>query len=166
MLEKVQRKFIRMLLAMENVCYEERLDTICFSLKQRISGHIIEVYKMRMNIDKIVCRLFPISEVDKTKFRIRCERFGGDLSKTISTKRVVSTWATLSKRVKEIELMIRREFKNCLNKLESPGTFKAMVQVLKDGIHSNGMSWSAWMWSAKWPVFMCMKEQYAGVGLN
>lgn len=159
MLEKVQRKFIRMLLAMENVCYEERLDTICFSLEQRISGHISEVYKMRMNIDKIVCRLFPISEVDKTKFRIRCERFGGDLSKTISTKRVVSTWATLSKRVKEIELMIRREFKNCLNKL---GTFKAMVQVLKDGIHS----WSTWMWSAKWPVFMCMKEQYVDAGLN
>eukprot|EP00061_Rhincodon_typus_P005166 g24374.t1 len=54
-LERVQKRFTRMLLGMEGLSYKERLDRLgFFSLEHgRLRGDLIEVYKIVRGIDRI-----------------------------------------------------------------------------------------------------------------
>eukprot|EP00061_Rhincodon_typus_P011284 g36189.t1 len=53
-LERVQKRFTRMLLGMESLGYKERLDSLgLFSLEhRRLRGDLIEVYKIMRGIDR------------------------------------------------------------------------------------------------------------------
>ena len=65
-LERVQRRFTRMLPGLTGVGYEERLSKLgLFSLERwRLRGDLIEVYKMMRGIDRVDSqRLFPRVEV-------------------------------------------------------------------------------------------------------
>eukprot|EP00061_Rhincodon_typus_P014782 g42066.t1 len=54
-LERVQKRFTRMLPGMESLSYKERLDKLgLFSMEQRrLRGGLIEVYKIMRDIDKV-----------------------------------------------------------------------------------------------------------------
>jgi len=59
-LERVQRRFTRMLLGLEGMPYEERLRELrFFSLERRwMRGDLIEVYKMMRSIDRLDSLLY------------------------------------------------------------------------------------------------------------
>ena len=54
-LERVQKRFTRMLPGMEGISHEERLEKLgLFSLeRQRLRGDLIEVYKMMRGMDRV-----------------------------------------------------------------------------------------------------------------
>jgi len=83
-LERVQRRFTRMLPGMEGRSYEERLRELgLFSLeRRRMRADLIEVYKMIRGIDRVYSqRLFPLVEVAITRghnFKVSGGRYRGD----------------------------------------------------------------------------------------
>ena len=54
-LERVQKRFTRMLPGMEGISYEERLEKLgLFSLeRRRLRGDLIEVYKIMSGMDRV-----------------------------------------------------------------------------------------------------------------
>ncbi|MDZ1603208.1 reverse transcriptase family protein, partial [Klebsiella pneumoniae] len=100
-LERVQRRFTRMLPGMENRSYEERLSVLgLFSLeRRRMRGDLIEVYKMIRGIDRVDSqRLFPQVEQSVTrghKFKVKGGRYRGDVRGRFFTQRVVGAWNAL-----------------------------------------------------------------------
>jgi len=69
-LERVQRRFTRMLPGIESVGSEERLNKLgLFSLeRQRLRGDLIEVHKIMRGIDRVdIQRLYPRVNVSITR---------------------------------------------------------------------------------------------------
>ena len=83
-LERVQKRFTRMLRGMESISYEERLEKLSlFSLlRWRLRGNLIEVYKIMRGMDRVDSqKLFPrVAETITTGARfnigLRCEGQG------------------------------------------------------------------------------------------
>ncbi|PLS49478.1 hypothetical protein CYV29_15670, partial [Carnobacterium maltaromaticum] len=100
-LERVQRRFTRMLPGMEGASYEERLSRLgLFSLeRRRLRGDLIEVYKIMRGIDRVDSkRLFPRVGVSITRgheFKVKGEKFRGDMRGKFFTQRVVGAWNAL-----------------------------------------------------------------------
>ena len=64
-LERVQKRFTKMLPGMEGINYEERLEKLgLFSLeRRRLRGDLIEVYKIMRSMDRMDSqKLFPQEE--------------------------------------------------------------------------------------------------------
>ena len=62
-LERVQKRFTRMLPGMEGISYEERLEKLgLFSLeRRRLRGDMMEVYKIMRGMDRVDSqKLFPL----------------------------------------------------------------------------------------------------------
>ena len=84
-LERVQKRFTRMLPGMEDISYEERLEKLgLFSLeRRRLRGDLIEVYKIMRGMDRVDSqKLFPRLEESITvwhRFKVRGARFKGDV---------------------------------------------------------------------------------------
>jgi len=84
-LERVQRRFTRMLPSLVGVGYEERLNKLGLSSLERwrLWGDLIEVYKIMKGKDMAYSqRLFPRVEVSITrghKFKVRGWKFKGDV---------------------------------------------------------------------------------------
>ena len=97
-LERVQRRFTRMLPGLEGRSYEERLRELgLFSLeRRRLRGDLIEVYKMMKGIDRVnVQRLFPRVDGAVTRghnYRIHGGRYRRDVRGRFFTQRVVGVW--------------------------------------------------------------------------
>ena len=94
-LERVQRRFTRMLPGMEGRSYEERLRELgLFSLeRRRVRGDLIEMYKMIRGIDRVDSqRPFPRVEVAITRghnFKVSGGRYRGDVRGRFFTQSVV-----------------------------------------------------------------------------
>ena len=84
-LERVQKRFTRMLPGMEGISYEERLEKLgLFSLeRRRLRGDLMEVYKIMRGMDRVDSqKLFPRVEESITRghrFKVRGARFKGDV---------------------------------------------------------------------------------------
>ena len=80
-MERVQKRFTRMLPGMEGMSCEERLEKLClFSLEQRrLRDDLIEVYKIMRGMDRVDSqKLFPRVEESITRghsFKVRGARF-------------------------------------------------------------------------------------------
>ena len=80
-LERVQKRFTRMLLGMEGISNEERLEKLgLFSLERwRLRGGLIEVYKIMRGMDRADSQmLFPRVEKSSTRrcrFKVHGEKF-------------------------------------------------------------------------------------------
>ena len=110
-LERVQKRFTRMMPGMEGISYEERLSKLgLFSLvRQRLRGDLIEVYKIMRSIDRVNSwKLFPRAEITITgghKFKIRGGRFTGDVRGRCFTQRIVGAWNALPSEVVEADTL-------------------------------------------------------------
>ena len=106
-LERVQRRFTRMLPGMEGLSYEERLKTLgLFSLeRRRLRGDLIEVYKIMRGIDRVNGgKLFPPLEMDRTRghgLRVRGAMYKTNIRGQFFTQRVVGVWNALPSKVVE-----------------------------------------------------------------
>ena len=100
-LERVQRRFTRMLPGMEGRSYEERLrDLGLFSLeRRRLRGDLIETYKMIRGLDRVDSdSLFPRMEKASTRghgFKLRGGSYRTDVRGRFFTQRVVRDWNAL-----------------------------------------------------------------------
>lgn len=68
MIEKVQRRFTRMILELQQLTYEERLSSLTTLFVRRLRGDLIEVYKILNGygkVDSIV--LFEFSNISFTR---------------------------------------------------------------------------------------------------
>ncbi|MBB6707133.1 reverse transcriptase family protein [Proteus mirabilis] len=106
-LERVQKRFTRMLPGLEDLSYRERLNRLgLFSLeRRRLRGDLIEVYKIMRGMDRINRQsLFPGVGESRTRghrFRVRGERYKRDLRGNFFTQRVVRVWNELPEEVVE-----------------------------------------------------------------
>ena len=100
-LERVQKRFTRMLPGLDGLRYKERLDGLgLFSLeRRRLRGDLIEVYKIMRGIDQLDSQyLFPNVGESKTRghrFTVRGERYKRVQRCNIFTHRVVGVWKEL-----------------------------------------------------------------------
>ena len=100
-IEKVQRRFTRMLPGLGGMPYEDRLRELgLFSLeRRRLRGDLIEVYKMLRGIDRVDSqRLFPRAEMVATRghrFKVWGGKYRSDVRGKFFTQRVVSEWNRL-----------------------------------------------------------------------
>ena len=99
--EKVQRRFMRILPGLGGMPYEDRLRELgLFSLeRRRMRGDLIEVYKMLRGIHRVDSeRLFPRAGMVATRghrFRVLGSRYRGDVRGKFFTQRVVGAWNRL-----------------------------------------------------------------------
>jgi len=104
-LERLQKRFTRMLPGLDGLSYKERLVRLgLFSLEsRRFRGELIEVYKIMRGIDKVDSQhLFPKvgeSETRGHRFKVRGDRFRRVQRGNIFTERVVSVWNELPEAV-------------------------------------------------------------------
>jgi len=100
-IERVQRRFTRMLPGLSGMPYEDRLRQLgLFSLeRRRMRGDLIEVYKMLRGIDRVDSqRLFPRVEMAATRghrFKVLGGRYRGNVRGKFFTQRVVGEWNRL-----------------------------------------------------------------------
>ena len=100
-LERVQRRFTRMLPGMEGKSYEERLiDLKLFSLeRRRLRGDLIETYKMVRGLDRVDSEsLLPLMGTMSTRghnFKLRGNRYRTEVRGMFFTQRVVRPWNAL-----------------------------------------------------------------------
>ena len=105
-LERMQKRFTRMLPGLDGLSYKERLDRLgLFSLeRRRLRGDLIEVYNMR-GIDQLdIQYLFPKVGESKTRghrFKVRGERYKSVQRGNLVTQRMVSVWNKLPEIVVE-----------------------------------------------------------------
>ena len=104
-LERVQKRFTRMLLGLDGLSYKERLDRLgLFSLeRRRLRNDLIEVYKMMRGTDQLDSQyLFPkVGESKIREFKVRGERYRSVQRGNYFTQRVVSVWNKLPEVVVE-----------------------------------------------------------------
>jgi len=105
-IERVQRRFTRMLPGLEKLSYRERLNRLgLYSLeRRRMRGDLIEVYKILMGIDRVnASRLFPLRRREKKTrghgLRVKGEKFKGNIRGGFFTQRVVGVWNELPDKV-------------------------------------------------------------------
>ena len=103
-LERVQKRFTRMLPGMEGINYEEKLEKLgLFSLERwRLRGDLIEVHKIMRGMDRVDSqKLFPRVKESITRghrFKIQGARFKGDDRGKFFTQRMVGAWNLLPRR--------------------------------------------------------------------
>ena len=100
-LERVQRRFTRMLPGMVGRSYEERLrDLRLFSLeRRRLRGDLIEAYKMIKGLDRVDSEsLLPRMVMANTRghsFKLRGGNYRTDVRGRFFIQRVVRSWNAL-----------------------------------------------------------------------
>ena len=106
-LERVQRRFTRLIPELKGLAYEERLSRRgLYSLEfRRMREDLIETYKIMKGIDKLEAgRLFPLEGEIRTwghGLKIRGSRFRTELRRNFFTQRVVNLWNSLPREAVE-----------------------------------------------------------------
>ena len=103
-LEKVQRRATKIIRGMEDLSYEERLQSLnLFSLeKRRLRGDMISIYKYSNGDPSIVNRLFSKREFKMTRghsLKLEEKRFNRKLRRGFFTVRAVRMWNSLPQAV-------------------------------------------------------------------
>jgi len=100
-LERVQRRFSRLIPELSGLDYEERLSRLgLYSLEfRRMRWYRIETYKIMKGIDRIdAVRLYPLVGKSRTRghsLKIRGSRFKTEFRRSLFTQRVVNLWNSL-----------------------------------------------------------------------
>ncbi|XP_072107366.1 uncharacterized protein [Mobula birostris] len=100
-LERVQRRFTRMIPGMRGLRYEEHLSALgLYSLEfRRMRGDLIETFRMLKGMDRVdVAKLFPMMGESSTRghdFRIEGRPFRTEMRKNFFSQRVVNLWNLL-----------------------------------------------------------------------
>ena len=111
-LERVQKRFTRMLPGLDGLSYKERLDKLgLFALEhRRLRGDLIGIYKIMRGIDQLDSQyLFPKVGESKTRghrFKVRGERNRRVQRGNFFTQRVVSVWNQLPEVVVEVDTIL------------------------------------------------------------
>ena len=119
-LERVQRRFTRMLPGLESMQFDQRLRELgLYSLeRRRMRGDMIEVYKILRGIDRVDSQcLFPRAPLLSTRghgFKVRGGKFKGDIGGRFFTQRVVGAWNALPESVVEADTLVK--FKRLLDR--------------------------------------------------
>ena len=103
-LERVQRRVTKIIRGMEDLSYEERLQSLnLFSLeKRRLRGDMISIYKYSNGDPSIVNRLFSKREFKMTRghsLKLEEKRFNRKLRRGFFTVRAVRMWNSLPQAV-------------------------------------------------------------------
>ena len=137
-IERVQRRFTRMLPGFQQLSYRDRLNKLgLYSLeRRRLRGDLIEVFKMMRGIDRVdVDKLFPL-RIGKIQtrghdFRIKGQRFRGNMRGNFFTQRVVAVWNELP-----VEVVAAGSLVSFKNKLDR--------HMDEKGMEGYGMSAGRW----------------------
>ena len=106
-LERVQRRFTRMIPGMVGLTYDERLRILgLYSLEfRRLRGDLIETYKIMNGLDRVdVGKLFPLAGETRTRghsLRIKGTHFRTEMRRNFFSQRVVGLWNSLPQRAVE-----------------------------------------------------------------
>ena len=117
LLERPQRRVMKMMRALEHLLYDERLrDLVLFSLeKRKLKGDLINAYKRLMGGRQVDwARLFSEVPSDRTSgsgHKLECMKFHLNMRKNIFTVRVMEHYNSLSREVVDFPL---ETFKTCL----------------------------------------------------
>ena len=104
LLEKVQRRFTRMISGLASKTYEERLSTLKLNTLEtrRIRADLLEVFKMFHGHSRVDLQSLFVMDVSVRrghKFKLYKRRFRMDLRKHFFSQRVVNIWNSLPDRV-------------------------------------------------------------------
>jgi len=121
LLERVQRRFTRMVPGLKKLSYEKRLEYLGLwtSEEQRNRADLLEVFKMYKGLSTIPFeRLFALSTATNTRgyaakiAKLHCHL---DLRRYFFSERTVDHWNNLSQQ--DISCSTVNSFKNCLNNI-------------------------------------------------
>ena len=124
-LERVHKRFTRMLPGLDGLSYKERLDRLgLFSLeRRRLRGDLVEVYKIMRGIDQLDNQYLFLkigeSKTEGYRFKVRGERYKSVQRGNFFTQRVVSVWNKLSEVVVEVGtiLSFKKHFDSYMGKM-------------------------------------------------
>ena len=94
-LERVQKRFTRMIPGMKGLSYEEQLRTLgLYSEFRRMRGDLIETYRILQGLDRVdVERMFPLVGKTRTRghnLRLKGRSFKTEMRKNFFSQRVVN----------------------------------------------------------------------------
>jgi len=132
MLEKVQRRFTRMIPAVRNLPYEQRLAKLhLWTLEdRRVRADIIEVYKVIHGLSTVDfgC-FFEFCHHDRTRghsLKLHKNRVLTDLRRHFFSERIVNIWNSLDEDV--VSAPSINSLKNKLNKLYKDESFPGLCK--------------------------------------
>ena len=132
LLERIQRRFTRMIPTMRSLSYEERLaETGLWTLEdRRVRADLIEVYKIMHGLSPVNFNtFFEYSTNSNTRghsLKLHKRRVHTDLRQHFFTERVINNWNSLNEEI--VSAISINSFKRKLQKIYMDGSFQRLVK--------------------------------------
>ena len=100
-LERVQRRFTRMIPGIKSLVYKERLRTLELYLMElgRMRGDLIETYRIMKGLDRVdVMKMFPLvgeTRIRGHSLRVKGQPFGTEMRRNFFSQRATTPWNSL-----------------------------------------------------------------------